>query len=106
MSWSPWVSCLTVSLAFGGAGCRRASAVQMTSESARPAAAELLPEETSVFDGRTVRLRGARGETLGLHVRLAGDDPGPAELDLPRGAAQVAAFAVRSLEVERPSTAM
>lgn len=55
---------------------------------------------SAIFDGKVVRLRGARGETLGLQV-LHG---APAELRV--DGARVDAFKIHYLDVREPSTAM
>jgi hypothetical protein len=65
---------------------------------------ERAPERSSSFDGKTVRLRGARGETLGVQLRLGKGREQSVRLELPGDAALVSAFAVRSLEVREPST--
>jgi hypothetical protein len=57
-----------------------------------------------VFDGTKVELRGARGETLGLQVRVSDGRARTAELTLPDQIVEVTPFAVRGLEVREPST--
>ena len=43
-------------------------ALQVLTETARPRDTDGLPRASAIFDGTTVRLRGARGETLGLEI--------------------------------------
>jgi hypothetical protein len=73
-------------------------------ESMRLRTSDPWPATSSAFDGRTILLRGARGETLGLQVRLAQGARASAELRLPGSAARVTAFSVGSLEVSDPSS--
>ena len=61
---------------------------------------EKLPATSAIFDGKVVRLRGARGETLGLQVLHA------ASAELRVDGARVDAFAIHYLDVREPSTAM
>ena len=62
-----------------------------------------LPATSPIFDGKTVRLRGARGETLGLQVLTHRRDPAALTLAAP---ARVDAFAIHYLAVREPSTAL
>ncbi len=78
-------------------------------ESTRPRWEDPLPAVTPLFDGERVRLRGVRGETLGVHVvraprkhvpvALAFDGDGSAGLRLE-------AFTVEHHRVNAPSTSM
>jgi hypothetical protein len=59
-----------------------------------------------LFDGEIVRLRGARGETLGLQVRISDGLERSVQLELPEQAAAVSGFSVATLQVEEPSSSM
>jgi len=76
------------------------------SESTRLAHDRPSPKASSIFDGKVVRLRGARGETLGLELRISDGRSREASLSLPPAAATVTGFSVGSLEVREPSTSM
>jgi hypothetical protein len=106
MSWSRWVSCLTASLAMNGGACARSPDFQVLSESTRLARERPAPNDSAVFDGRTVHLRGARGETLGLELRVSDGTARVVRLSLPESAARVTGFSVGSLQVREPSTDM
>src|SRR5258706_9284465 len=105
MRWSRWARCFVFS-ALGA--CRDPAPV--AGESTRLRAGERAPAVTSAWDGGVVRLRGVRGETLGLQVLSSPSSSSPpssgARLELPAEVARVAAFAVRSLDVSEPSTAL
>lgn len=107
MHWFRWVSCCMASglCTTVAAGC------------AAPPGLDILPgaerheqsrrsEASSIFDGKRVELRGARGETLGLQVRVSDGRPRAVELEMPDEAARVTGFAVRALDVREPSTDM
>jgi len=104
MNWLPWVSCL-LSTVLAGA-CKPAPSLQVLGESTRLAEDEASPRTSARFDGDTVRLRGARGETLGLSVRIADARAKQLRVELPAAAATVSSFSVRSLRVVEPSTDM
>jgi hypothetical protein len=106
MTWSRSVSCSVISLALGVAACRTGPDVQVLGDSVRLKRGAASPEQSALFDGKKVDLRGVRGETLGLSVRLGGGDSRAVRLELPRAPASVEAFEVRSLEVSEPSTSM
>ncbi len=106
MTLSPWVSFLVASLSAGTFGCDRSPDLQVLSESTRLPRDRSSPKASAVFDGKVVRLRGARGETLGLEVRVSDGRSREASLSLPPAAASVTGFAVASLEVREPSTGM
>lgn len=78
----------------------------MLSESTRLAHDRPSPRASAIFDGKVVRLRGARGETLGLELRVSDGRSREATLSLPPAAANVTGFAVASLEVREPSTSL
>jgi hypothetical protein len=63
---------------------------------------DALPATSAIFDGHTVRLRGARGEILGVQVLTHTS----ARASLTVDGARVDAFAVHYLEVREPSTAL
>ncbi|HKY40929.1 MAG TPA: glycoside hydrolase domain-containing protein [Polyangiaceae bacterium] len=105
MSWSRsasfWVS-LLVSLS----ACKPSPTLQVLGESTRLSSAQPSPRQSAYFDGTSVRLRGARGETLGLQLRVSDGRPRHIMLKLPAAAGVVSAFAVRSLQVSEPSSSM
>jgi hypothetical protein len=105
MSWSRSAS-FWLSACLGLAACRQEPDLQVLGESTRLARGARAPARSAVFDGKRVALRGARGETLGVQLRLGGSQKRRARLELPAQAAAVTSFAVRSLEVTEPSTAM
>jgi hypothetical protein len=80
--------------------------VQVLGESNRLERSEPSPAKSSIFDGKVVRLRGVRGETLGVEVRRFDGMPNGAWLTVPASAASVTAFAVRSLQIREPSSSM
>jgi hypothetical protein len=106
MTWSRWVSCFMASTAVAAGACERPPNVQVLTESTRLERSKPSPSESSVFDGNVVRLRGARGETLGLEVRISDRRTRSPRLELPESAASVSGFSVRSLAVREPSTDM
>lgn len=106
MSWSQWVSSLTASAIIGSDAGERPPDFQVLTETTRLARSEPTPRDSAIFDGDTIRLRGARGETLGLELRVSDGKERTVRLTLPDGAAKVAAFSVESLEVREPSTEM
>lgn len=63
---------------------------------------DALPRTSPIFDGEVVRLRGARGETLGVQVL----SHGKSRVALSLVGLRVDAFRVRYLHVTEPSTAM
>jgi hypothetical protein len=103
MSWSRWVSCL-FSAALGVLACKPAPALQVLGDSTRLEDGRASPQSSALFDGKVVRLRGARGETLGLTLRIADGRPRVVRLELPGDAAATKGFSVRSLEVKEAST--
>jgi hypothetical protein len=105
MSWSRSASCSVVSLALLLGACRSAPAVQVLGDSTRLESHAPSPRVSAVFDGDTVRLRAARGETLGIQVRISDGRTRSVSLALPQ-ALGVQAFSVRALEVTEPSTSM
>jgi hypothetical protein len=87
-------------------GCKPSPSVQVLGESTRLAEDRASPATSAVFDGERVRLRGARGETLGVSVRVHDGEMRSVSLQLAREAATVTGFAAQSLEVREPSTDM
>lgn len=79
-------------------------AVQVVGETTKLRADERLPRESPMFDGHTVSLRAARGETLGVQVLLR--DPGLHAVALELPGAAVQGFEVDHLAVVEPSSAM
>src|ERR1700730_4008412 len=106
MTLSRWVSSLATSLYLGATGCDRSPEFPVLSESTRLAHDRPSPKASAVFDGKVVHLRGARGETLGLELRVSDGRSREASLSLPPAAATVTGFTVGSLEVREPSTSM
>jgi hypothetical protein len=101
MRWSRSASCFVVSAL---AACHEpAPAVPVVGETVRLRASDAAPPTSALFDGTIVRLRGARGETLGVQV-LA--EAAGARLWLPEAVAAVEGFTVHTLEVTEPSSAM
>jgi len=104
MSWSRRVSCLAASLAFFASACRGAPALQVLGDSSRLPSDEHSPVSSPFFDGHRVHLRAARGETLGVEVRVTDGRTHAVSLDLSSAPARVQAFRVRSVEVKAAST--
>ena len=84
-------------------GCRGPD-LQIVGESTRIRRGDPAPAQTPWLDGGTVRLVGARGETLGIQVLHRGG--GAVTLALAGDGVAVRAYAVEHLTVRRPSTAM
>jgi hypothetical protein len=106
MTSSRWVIPLLTSSCLGAIECAPSPDLQVLSESTRLAGERPSPEGSAVFDGNAVHLRGARGETLGLEVRVSDGRSREARLTLPAAAATVTGFAVGSLAVRERSTSM
>jgi hypothetical protein len=60
--------------------------------------------DSPIFDGGRVALRGVRGETLGVQVRVPAGASASSRLELPASVASVSAFSVHALDVRSPST--
>jgi hypothetical protein len=105
MNWSRSASCL-LSAALVAAGCKPSPSVQVLGDSTRLAEDRASPATSAIFDGERVRLRGARGETLGVSVRVHDGQTRSISLQLASEAAVVNGFATQSLEVHEPSTGM
>lgn len=103
MSWSRWVSYCALSLALSACDRRPTTGVEVFGESTRLSDAAHRVA-SAVYDGRSVSLRGVRGETLGLTVRAAAG--ATVDLWMPAEGAVVEAFSVGSVSVSEPSTAM
>ena len=105
MSWSRsasyWLSGLTVL-----AGCQAEPSVQVFGESTRLPRAQASPARSALFDGQRMRLRAARGEAVGVQLRISDGRRREVRLRLPDAAASVLPFQVRSLEVTEPSTSL
>src|SRR5580658_7837936 len=106
MSLLRWASYLTASVCLSALACDHPVALQVLSESTRLPRGRSSPATSALFDGKTVRLRGARGETLGLELRVSDGQSRVADLSLPSAAARVTGFSVGSLDVREPSTDM
>jgi hypothetical protein len=105
MNWSRWVSCLA-SLSLGISACHAAPSVQLLGESTRLKRGEPSPRSSALFDGKLLHLRGARGETLGVQLRISDGRARQIRLELPSEPALVSGFSVRFLNVSEPSTSM
>jgi hypothetical protein len=88
-------------------------ALQIVGDSVKVRGGEPLPARSAIFDGERVRLRGVRGETLGVQVLLDGGTaaPTPVGLELDDGGGgggvvAIEAFQVHEVAVTRPSTSM
>jgi hypothetical protein len=77
-------------------------ALQITGESTKIRRGDRLPATSASFDGATVRLRAARGETLGVTVWVTGH----AAVGLALDDATVRGYRVTYQQVRRPSTRM
>jgi hypothetical protein len=64
------------------------------------------PRRSALFDGRSLRLRGVRGETLGVQLLFDDGRSHSVRLDLPADVASVQAFKLDAIEVRQESTAM
>jgi hypothetical protein len=99
-------SWLTVAaLLLTGCACERVD-LAVTGDSTRLRADDPLPKTSALFDGERVRLRGVRGETLGVTVHLDDGREHELELSLPEHVASVTAFQLGFVRVREPSTAM
>lgn len=105
MSRSRWASCLLISAGLGVGSCRSAPAVQIVGDSTRLARGEPSPTKSALFGDGVVSLRGARGETLGLSVRITDRQSRNVALTI-QGPARVSSFSVGFLEVREPSSQM
>lgn len=105
MTLSRWVMSLVASQCLGALACKPSPGFQVLSDSRLPRE-RASPAVSAVFDGSVVHLRGARGETLGLELRVSDGRSREARLSLPAAAASVTGFAVGSLEVRQRSTSM
>ena len=106
MSFVPWVSFWATASALALVACHGGPRLQVLGETTRLERGEPSPARSAFFDGSTVSLRGARGETLGLQVRIADGHARRVSLELFGPSASVKAFEVRSLDVKEPSTNM
>lgn len=105
MSWSRsasfWLSCSLAAL-----GCRQGPDLQVLGESTRLSRDARSPAQSAIFDGKQLALRGARGETLGVQLRMTGERERTVRLELPTESARVQSFTVQTIPVKEPSTAM
>lgn len=106
MNWSRWANCWLLSAVLStSVACRRAE-VEVTGETVKRVSGAPTVRRSAVFDGERLRLRGARGETLGVQVRLAGAGRAEVGLTLPARAATINGYRVGYVTVREPSTAM
>jgi hypothetical protein len=61
---------------------------------------------SAIYDGRSIRLRGVRGETLGVQVLLSRDGLCPVELVFDEPSVRVESYAAHYVEVREPSSSM
>jgi hypothetical protein len=89
-------------------GCRRTPPppIQVVGDSFKQRAGEPPPVRSPFFDGKVVRLRGVRGEILGVQVLLWPARGGVVEFSLPAPVAEVGSFVLRAVAVREPSTSM
>jgi hypothetical protein len=108
MHRSRWVNCSMASAALlaVSSGCTPHADLDVLPGAERLVDGAKLRGTSSIFDGARVRLHAARGETLGVVIRLPEGQKSPARLELPQAVAKVTAFSVKSLEVREPSTEM
>ena len=85
------------------AGCAWDRDVVFTGETVKVRSSEK-PPASAIFDGERLRLRGARGETLGVQVFVR--SPTEVSLEVDGKGLEVAAFEVGYVSVREPSTAM
>ena len=104
MSWLPYQICSLASLLVIAPACSCAPELQVTGATAKVSADESPPSESAFFDGEELRLRAARGETLGLQVFVR--ETKTVSLSVPPEVAAVQAFHVDDVAVTEPSTAM
>jgi hypothetical protein len=78
--------------------------VQVVGETVKVRRGRPPPERSALFDGRTVRLRGARGETLGVQVLLYRTGERDVALSIEGEGATVQPFQVGFLDVREPSS--
>jgi hypothetical protein len=87
------------------AACKRAE-VEVTGESVKRVSGAAAVARSAVFDGSRLRLRGARGETLGVQVRFSKPERAEVSLTLPERAVKVQGYRVGHVTVQEPSTGM
>ena len=101
-----------VALALLLAGCSSKPAdppgplIQVTGETVKLRRGQVPPATSAIFDGKTVRLRAARGETLGVQVLLYRTGPRDVSLALEGAGVSVQPFRVGFLEVTEASSNM
>ena len=106
LSAAAWACGERTSELAGAAPARSAMSapLQILEDADRRASDEAVPETSPVFDGRTLRLRAARGETLGITVWQRA--PGEVTLQMAARELKVTGYEVEWARVTRPSTAM
>ncbi len=105
MSRRAVLALLLVATACGKHGHRAAEPdLQVVGESTKLRRGEPLPATSPFFDGKTVALRGVRGETLGLQVLVR--TPTDVSLTLGGGGVTVRPFTVGYAHVREPSSQM
>jgi len=80
--------------------------IQIVGETVKVRRGEPPPAASAIFDGRTIRLRGARGETLGLQVLLYRTGARAVSLALSEPGIAVQPFRVGYLTVAEPSSGL
>ena len=82
--------------------CHRSPSLAIVGDTAKLRRDEALPATSPLFDGHVVKLRGARGETLGVQVLTHKQERAALVVE----GARVDAFAIHYVDVREPSTAM
>ncbi len=106
MSLSRLATCLLISASAWQAGCSCAPDVQIVGATVKRIQGEEAPYRSEYFDGKSVKLRGVRGETLGLQVLLSDQEAKHLDLVFYAKGAHAQAFRVGFIDVKEPSTAM
>jgi hypothetical protein len=101
--WASWF--IGAVLAAATAACGRPK-LQVLGDSAKLEQGAPLPRRSPLFDGERLRLRAARGETVGVQIVFSEPPNAQVALELPGHAAEVTGFRVGYLNVTQPSTEM
>jgi hypothetical protein len=89
-----------------GSRSRPSASIAIVGESTKLRRGDSLPATSAIFDGKTIHLRGACGETLGVQALFTGDAPREVSLAIEGDHVTVAAFRTHWLDVTEPSTDM
>ncbi len=88
------------------AGCQAAPELAVVGDSVKVKEGADLPRRSALYAGGRVRLRAARGETLGVQVLLTHAVRGAIALDLHAKDVHIVAFRLDTVPVREPSTSM